>query len=355
MEQHYMIDMKAYQRLHPNNEKTRISTVYRPYSDAPKKLLSKKKIIRNNLPGDDFAVLMPPRIKGYNFYQNKWCDLNVDQISDVVWRGEAFPAFHTLQIDYEAKDLLHAQVSYYLESAYSPDLDVGKGSSLILLLHGGPGTGKTHTAENIAEIAKKPLYRVTCSDLGTNAEVVEQNLESALYLARIWGCVVLLDEADIFLEQTSLGDLERNALTAVFLRMVKSYHGIVIITSSRVSRFNEAVRSHINLALHYPALTSHQRYFIWKQFVSQLELSQTDADISDLYEQAESLGEKKLNGRQIRNIFTNACRYARWKKVPLNYYHIKHMIEVSERFGTFFGNRDGDDAQDELALDEWLH
>lgn len=355
MEEHYMIDMKTYQSLHPKSPKTPINTLYRPYTPPPKKLLSKKKMARNDPPGDDFKVLMPPRIKGYNLYRKQWCDLNVDQISEVAWRGGASTAFHTLEIDYEAKDLIQALVTNYPGIESSAAVTAEKGNGLTILLHGGPGTGKTHTAEAIAEIAKKPLYRVTCGDLGTKADVVEQNLESAFHLARTWGCVVLLHEADIFLEQTSLGDLERSALTSVFLRMVKSYDGIVVLTSSRVSTFNEEVRFQIQLALHYPALTSLQRYFIWKQFFLQLEFSKMDADISNLLEHVESLRDENLNGRQIQNVLVNACRYARWKNVPLNYYHIKHMIEVSGRFGTFFGNCDGGDAQDELGFDEWLH
>jgi AAA+ superfamily predicted ATPase len=87
-----------------------------------------------------------------------------------------------------------------------------KGNGLIILLHGGPGTGKTFTAESVAELAEKPLYRVTCGDIGTKPEEVEKYLESVLYLGKIWGCVVLLDEADVFLEQRRLTDLERNAL-----------------------------------------------------------------------------------------------------------------------------------------------
>lgn len=355
MEEHYMIDMKTYQSLHPKNTKTSLNTVYRPPPPPPKKLLSKKKMTRNDPPGDDFKVLMPPRIKGYDFHRNKWCDLNVDQISEVVWRGGASAVFHTLQIDYEAKDLIQALVTNYLGIEKSTAVAAGKGNGLTILLHGGPGTGKTHTAEAIAEIAKKPLYRVSCGDLGTKTDVVEQNLESAFHLARTWGSVVLLEEADIFLEQTSLGDLERSALTSVFLRMVKSYDGIVILEGSRVSKFNDAARSQIQLALHYPALSSLQRYFIWKQFFLQLEFSKMDADISDLLEHVEDLRDQNLNGREIQNVLVNACRYAKWKKVPLNSYHIKHMIEVSGRFGTFFGNCDGGDAQDEMGFDEWLH
>jgi hypothetical protein len=40
--------------------------------------------------------------------------------------------------------------------------------------------------------------------------------------------VVLLDEADVFLEQRTLQDLQRNALVSVFLRVLEYYDGIHI-------------------------------------------------------------------------------------------------------------------------------
>lgn len=66
----------------------------------------------------------------------------------------------------------------------------------------------------MAEISRKPLYKVTCGDIGTKAEEVEKYLEVVLLLGKTWGCVVLLDEADVFLEQRSLSNLERNALVS---------------------------------------------------------------------------------------------------------------------------------------------
>jgi AAA+ superfamily predicted ATPase len=140
-----------------------------------------------------------------------------------------------------------------------------------LLFHGGPGTGKTLTAEGVAEIAKQPLYRVTCADVGTTAEDVEKYLDSVLHLGRIWDCVVLLDEADVFLEQRSLEDLQRNALVSVFLRVLEYYEGILILTSNRVGTFDEAFISRIQLALHYPDLGPLQRRQIWQNFVERLE------------------------------------------------------------------------------------
>jgi MoxR-like ATPase len=43
-----------------------------------------------------------------------------------------------------------------------PDIVRGKGKGLIILLHGAPGTGKTSTAETIAEATGRPLLLVTC-------------------------------------------------------------------------------------------------------------------------------------------------------------------------------------------------
>ena len=41
---------------------------------------------------------------------------------------------------------------------------------------------------SVAEIAEKPLYRVTCGDLGTRATDVEKYMQTVLYLGKIWNC-----------------------------------------------------------------------------------------------------------------------------------------------------------------------
>ena len=48
-----------------------------------------------------------------------------------------------------------------------------------------------------------------------------------------WEAVLLLDEADVFLEARSTHDLERNKLVSIFLRVLEYYEGILFLTTNR--------------------------------------------------------------------------------------------------------------------------
>ncbi|KAL2674245.1 hypothetical protein Neosp_012696 [[Neocosmospora] mangrovei] len=71
------------------------------------------------------------------------------------------------------------------------------GKGLIVLLHGAPGVGKTSTAECVADLCRKPLYPITCGDLGITAVEVETRLKRIFIQAQKWECVLLLDEASV--------------------------------------------------------------------------------------------------------------------------------------------------------------
>lgn len=321
--------MKTYNRLHPN------PTGY--FDDGPRrKTLNDRVMAREQPPQEPFSMLMPPRVTGFNLRRKKWFDLSVDRISPIEWNKDAF---ESLAIDSKSRDLIEALVTNHIELEYSADLIAGKGNGLVLLLHGGPGTGKTLTAESVAEIAERPLYRVTCGDIGIKTEQVEKYLESVLHLGKIWNCVVLLDEADVFLEQRSLEDMNRNALVSAFLRVVEYFEGILILTTNRVGTFDEAFKSRIQLALHYPPLGEEQRRAIWQTFIKRLDGFDEDAiDVEDIMGNLHVLQREKLNGRQIRNAVTTARQYAKWKREVLTYDHLKDVIEVSARFDEYLEN-----------------
>jgi SpoVK/Ycf46/Vps4 family AAA+-type ATPase len=96
----------------------------------------------------------------------------------------------------------------------SQDIIHNKGRGLVVLLHGVPGVGKTSTAEAVAQKWKKPLLAITCGDLGLEATEVEKSLKEIFRLAQLWDCVLLLDEADVFISQRQPSDLQRNFLVS---------------------------------------------------------------------------------------------------------------------------------------------
>jgi SpoVK/Ycf46/Vps4 family AAA+-type ATPase len=189
-------------------------------------------------------------------------ELSVEEVHGIDWNKGAFDR---LVLKEQIKELIKALITAHMASSNSntPDIIEGKGNGLIILLHGGPVTGKTLTAESVAELAEKPLYRVTCRDIGTELEGVEKYLGSVLYIGTAWECVVLLDEADVFLEERTQTDLQRNAVVSVFLRVLEYYQRILILTSNRVGIFDEAFKSRVQLAMHYPPLDQNGRWEIW--------------------------------------------------------------------------------------------
>ena len=59
-----------------------------------------------------------------------------------------------------------------------------------------------------------PLYSITAGELGSDPSSVQANLTRAFDIAKTWDAVILIDEADIFLEKRTIHDLVRNQLVS---------------------------------------------------------------------------------------------------------------------------------------------
>jgi SpoVK/Ycf46/Vps4 family AAA+-type ATPase len=198
--------------------------------------------------------------------------------------------FQRLKIMKDYKDIVRGLVSPYfqkkeLERLFTDksmevlvqDLIQGKGKGLVILLHGAPGVGKTATAETVAMESNKPLFTITCGDLGLVASDVESSLTDILRLAQKWDCVLLLDEADVFLSQRSRYDMKRNSLVSVFLRVLEYYNGLLFLTTNRVGTIDEAFKSRIHMSLYYPPLDQIQTKAIFRLNVNKLRESNVNA------------------------------------------------------------------------------
>lgn len=210
-----------------------------------------------------------PVVDAFSLQEKRWESVRVSQLKRVQFSEDLFKS---LVIKTNFKTLIKAMVRSCLSNKPAVnDLIQGKGRGLVVLLHGSPGTGKTLTAgesvhhrdptsvlmqnlECVAEKEHRPLYMVTCGDLGTRPDVLETKLRNVFQHASDLNAVLLLDEADVILQERDIHDLKRNALVSVFLSALEYFEGVLFITTNRPGSLDEAFQSRIHVTIGLPEL-----------------------------------------------------------------------------------------------------
>ena len=280
---------------------------------------------------DDELLLTSPVVYGFAFNEKLWLEFTISGVRGIEYNDAAFDS---LVLPTNQKSIVRALVESHKFHAAKTIDDVvqGKGKGLVSVLHGPPGTGKTLTAEGISELLRCPLYMVSAGELGTDPAKLEFELQKILDIAHSWGAVLLLDEADVFLEKREVHDIHRNALVSIFLRLLEYFQGILFLTTNRVETFDDAFQSRIHVALRYGDLTTKAKRSVWSMFIEMCRAQQgcevgvfSDKDL-------DALSRHQLNGRQIKNIVRTAQALALNEGAVLDLSHVKKVMEVAESF-----------------------
>ncbi|KAJ5888763.1 hypothetical protein N7495_008804 [Penicillium taxi] len=315
-------------------------------------------------PREEDLHLLPSRLFGYSLQDRRFVTLDLSNLRQIE---ESRDKFKDLIINRDHEGMLRALVESHFRrkrvneatgiSTTNQDIVQNKGRGLVILLHGVPGVGKTSTAETIASDFQKPLLPITCGDLGLDPATVEKSLKRIFRVAQLWDCILLLDEADVFLSERVLSDLSRNALVSVFLRVLDYYSGILFLTTNRVGTIDEAFKSRIHISLYYPYLELEQTEKIWEVNLNRLaaieaeqsgEQTPLSIDRHDILAFARkhfkksNTGKGRWNGRQIRNAFLIASALAHYEKThgiqndtnphDLNARHFKTVVTAGTGF-----------------------
>ncbi|KAI0897170.1 P-loop containing nucleoside triphosphate hydrolase protein [Annulohypoxylon nitens] len=306
---------------------------------------------------DEQYMLCPPRLLGYILGEKQWAELQVTLIHEIP-PDDPDNAWNTrLQLadNNKTKDMLFSLVKSHVSTRNQEkkieegglevnDIISGKGKGLVILLYGPPGVGKTSTAETIAEATRRPLFSISVADVGTKARHVESNLSKIFALAASWKAILLIDEADVFLESRGRGNAsstDRNALVSVFLRVLEYYQGIMFLTTNRIAQFDVAIPSRIHISIQYASLKPTQIEEIFKGFLQPLEDKSLVDDYDGILEWLkEDVYGLEFDGRQIRNIVTTALGLARAEsrrgKGRLNKKHLKSVVSNVRAFKADF-------------------
>lgn len=211
------------------------------------------------------------------------------------------PATHRDLLDVLTTDL----------GAFVNDFVEGKSAGNVILCKGIPGVGKTLTAEVYAELIGRPLYSIHSGALGTTAENIEKNLQIIFQRGKRWDCVLLLDEADVFVVQRG-SSIEQNAIVAEFLRTLEYFDGLLFLTTNRPNDIDEAIISRCAAIIDYAPPDSKDAAAIWRVMATQYEAHLSDELIGELVELF-----PEIAPRDIKMLFRLALRVAGAHKEPL--------------------------------------
>jgi SpoVK/Ycf46/Vps4 family AAA+-type ATPase len=130
-----------------------------------------------------------------------------------------------------------------------------------LCFYGPPGTGKTALAEHIATTLAQPLHIRQASDLMSKyVGETEQNMATMFREAEAENAILLLDEADSFL-QDRRGAQRSHEVSEVneMLQGMEHFHGIFICTTNLMERIDQAALRRFTFKIAFQPLSRTQR------------------------------------------------------------------------------------------------
>ncbi|CAG8717790.1 12139_t:CDS:2, partial [Racocetra fulgida] len=243
-----MIDLQSFATMNPEYSMGNA----KPPNKCDIKMLNEKNtyIKLNELHQDSNYFLAPAVVYGFSFTIKEWGLFEISKVSDIIFDSDSLDQVVMPQ---NKKQMLEGLVSQYANPNQNTNSD---------------------GFVNATSLFEKSLDPITNK---------EKELVKILDIAHIWKAVILLDEADIYLEKRSTIDLTRNTLVGIFLR---------------------------------------ERQQVWTNFIKRASLPLNANDFIN-YE---------LNGREIRNVLHTARLLAKNEGKDLTSDTVIDVIKVIQEF-----------------------
>ena len=179
-----------------------------------------------------------------------------------------------------------------------------RGLGISALFTGASGTGKTMTAEVLANELRLDLYRIDLSQVVSKyIGETEKNLRRVFDAAEGGGAILLFDEADaLFGKRGEVKEgLDRyaNIEVSYLLQRMEAYRGLAILTTNMKEALDPAFLRRIRFVVQFPFPDTAERLEIWRRMFP----AQTPVDGLDMAK----LAKLHVAGGNIRNIALNAA------------------------------------------------
>ncbi len=195
----------------------------------------------------------------------------------------------------------------YHDWGFEKKFSLGKG--VIALFKGESGTGKTMSAEVLANELNLDIYKIDLSSIVSKyIGETEKNLNKIFTEAQTSNAILFFDEADaLFGKRSEVKDAHdryANVETNYLLQKIEEYDGIVILATNFQKNIDEAFTRRMHFIVDFPFPDAKHRLIIWKNaFPSQVPLEK-NLDLKFLSDKM------RLSGGNIKNIAINSAFFA---------------------------------------------
>jgi hypothetical protein len=205
-----------------------------------------------------------------------------------------------------------------------------RGTGLIGLMAGPPGTGKTMAAQVIAADLELDLLRVNLSTvISKYIGETAKNLDKVFARAARMNAVLLFDEADaLFAKRTEVKDSHdrhANTDTNYLLQLLEDYQGLALLATNKKNNIDSAFTRRIRYVFEFRRPDAPQRHAIWRRILGELlgpeVLRGLESSIAVLAEIVE------ISGAQIKNAVLASVFVARRRRRPVGIEEIMRGID----------------------------
>jgi SpoVK/Ycf46/Vps4 family AAA+-type ATPase len=250
------------------------------------------------------------------------------RLEDLAQRIEPAAAWDDLVLPEQEKQVLrtiaahvHRRTMVYERWGFASRGDRGLGISA--LFAGASGTGKTMSAEVLAQELRLDLYRIDLSSIVSKyIGETEKNLRKVFDAAESGAAILLFDEADaLFGKRSEVKDSHdryANMEVSYLLQRMEAYQGLAVLTSNLKDSLDTAFLRRIRFVVKYPFPDVPQRKEIWQRvFPKQTPTEGLEWD---------RLARLNVAGGNIRNIALNAAFIAAEADGSVQ---MKHLLEAA--------------------------
>lgn len=228
-----------------------------------------------------------------------------------------------------------------------------KGTAISLLFYGLPGTGKTLAAQAIAEELGMDLKiygtaEIQSSEPGGAERTMKRIFKEAMDLitGKKRQRVILFDECDSLLTSRNKVGVILGAQINTLLSEIERYAGIIIFTTNRLGKLDEALERRLTAKIEFPFPEQEARELIWKRLVP--KKAPIDKKVN-----FKKLAAIPIAGGNIKNVVLNSARGAAFdKSKTIQVKHFKEALEKEIEGMEGFNNAvnaDGYEPQDEMV------